>query len=206
MNRRDFVVHSAAAVASIGIAQRASASFPELGAAVRALRPYKVVFDQRFEPCRAFAAGAERLGCPIRPIAGDVTALWFDELQPSWARGEGPIVGITNHRALFCLEQLAWDDWMRVRARIEHHFEPDGTVRHRLFMPRSALHSAAVALAGDEKWPERLAVPLVSALSVDSRERPEEWTAVTRGPARGASHLSLASWVIAPSPVRGTSL
>ena len=206
MKRRDFVVHGAAAVASVGIAQRALASIPELGAAVRAPRPYRVVFDQRFAPCRAFAAGAGRLGCPVRPIAGDVTALWFDELQPSWARGEGTVVGVTNDKALFCLEQLAWDDWMRVRARIEHHFKPDGTVRHRLFMPRSALRSAAVALAGDEKWPERLAVPLVTALGADSRERPVEWTAVTRGPARGASQLSLVSWVIAPSSVRATSL
>jgi hypothetical protein len=206
MNRRDFVVHSTAAVASIGIAQRAVASIPELSAAVRAPRPFRVVFDKRFEPCRAFAAGAARLRCPVRPIAGDVTALWFDELQPSWARGEGTLVGITNDKALFCLEQLAWDDWMRVRARIEHRFKPDGTVRHRLFMPRSALQSAAMALAGDEKWPERLAVPLATALRVDGREPAAEWTVVTRGPARGASQLSLVSWVIAPSPVRDTSL
>ena len=204
MNRRDFVVHSAAAVAGIGITQCALASIPEASAAVRAPRPYKVVFDTRFEACRAFAAGAARLGCPIRPIAGDVTALWFNELQPSWARGEGAVVGITNHKSLFCLEQLAWDDWMRVRARIEHRSAPDGTVRHRLFMPRPALQAATMALAGDEKWSERLAVPLVNAVSADTRERPAEGIAVTRGAAHFDSHLSLVSWVIAPSSALDT--
>ena len=99
MNRRDFVVGSTVAAAGIGIASGALAlaSCPAAGSAIHGPLPYKVIFDTRFAASRSFAAGAARLSCPIQGIAGDVTALWFNELQPRWARGEGTIVGMTTN-------------------------------------------------------------------------------------------------------------
>ena len=204
MNRRDFVVRGAAAAAAIGMAQcavaLASKSAP--AGAVRGALPYKVIFDARFDACRAFAAGAARLGCPVQRIAGDVTALWFNELQPHWARGEGSIVGMTTGTSLFCLEQLAWGQWMRVRARIEHWSGPDGTLRHRLLLPDSILPEATAALAGDARWPERLAGPLVNGLSVSRYRGSAERVVCTRSVSRDDPRPSLVSWIIATPATR----
>lgn len=118
MNRRDFVFRSTAATAGIGLAtlgqaaiNNAAVGWPESSG------PFKVVFDARFDAARAFATGAERRGWPVHAIEGDVTALWLYELQPRWAAGDGTVVGLTTERSLLCLEQLAWDQWMRVVTR-----------------------------------------------------------------------------------------
>jgi hypothetical protein len=134
MNRRDFALGAGAVAVSLGIMQRARAlSMPTVNvAAIRGQVPYTVLFDERFAACRSFAAGAKQLGCPVRSIAGDVTAVWFHELEPMWARGEGSMIGMTTHTSLFCLEQLASNHWWRVTERIEHQPEPNSAVRHRL--------------------------------------------------------------------------
>ncbi len=122
MNRRDFVLNGTAAAAGIGVAGFAAADVPG-GARVAAVHgppPYKVIFDARFQACRSFADGAARLGCTLQPVRGDVTAVWFNDLQPRWVQRKETVVGMTTVASLLCLEQLAWDQWMRVVARVEH--------------------------------------------------------------------------------------
>jgi hypothetical protein len=204
MNRRDFVVCSASAAAGLGIAVFA---LPASGNAtlqgVRGPLPYKVVVDTRFRASCSFGAHAARLGLALRPIAGDVTALWFRELQPLWAKGDRAVVGMTTSASLLCLEQLARDQWMRVVARVEHQPQPDGTLRHRLFLPGDTLTPARVALAERGRWAERLVGPLVAGLASRHTSRPAESVVLTSDALREDRGMTLVSWVIAARPSRG---
>ncbi len=192
MNRRDFMVHGTVA-AGLGVAAMTIAG----DRSFFGLAPYRVIIDARFPESCEFGASAGRMGCEIRPIHGDVTALWFNELQPHWARRKEAIVGMTTAHSLLCLEQLAWEQWMRVAARVEHRSQPDGTIRHRLLMPASALAETRSALEGNGHWAERVAAALVKRPGADPGGRPMQSVFITR-PARALSRISLVSWAIAP--------
>ena len=87
---------------------------PVLGHARIALY-YKVVFDERFQvPC-AFGAGAAARRIPTAAIRGDVTSLFFDDLDLRWKRGPALLAGYTTRASLFCLDLLARDRGMRIR-------------------------------------------------------------------------------------------
>jgi hypothetical protein len=198
MNRRDFVVHSAAAAAGIGVAALATVSAAATAARVsRSCRPYKVFFDTRYQASRAFGSHAAALSCPVRPIAGDVTALWFEELQPLWAKRKLPIVGMTTPASLLCLEQLAWEQWMRVVARVEHRQDTDGALRHRLFLHGSTLPAARAALADDDHWAERMFGQLLRQVATGQSGSRAETVVVASGNSPTDPGLSLVSWIIA---------
>ncbi len=200
MNRRDFIVRSTAA-AGFGVAALAIAgeNMPRPEPPSTGPLPHKVILDARFRQSCEFGASAVRMGCKIRPIHGDITALWFDELQPHWTRSKEAIVGMTTAASLLCLEQLAWEQWMRVVARIEHHCQPDGTVRHRLVMPENALAESRTAIEGNGVWAERLFGSLVKRTDAEYG-RAVQSVLYTRS-AYAAPALSLVSWVIAARSV-----
>jgi hypothetical protein len=75
------------------------------------------IFDHRFAAGRQFARSSEARGIATRPIANDVTSLWYSELHPLWKQQPVAIAGLTTYGALFCLERLAWDHGMRVLHR-----------------------------------------------------------------------------------------
>jgi hypothetical protein len=80
---------------------------------------YKVIFDERFPASVAFADQARREGLPVHGIRGDITALWFHDLDLRWKQGPAAIAGLTDANALFCLDLLARDKAMRVVSREE---------------------------------------------------------------------------------------
>ena len=80
---------------------------------------YKVIYDERFPASVAFADQARRHGLPVHGIRGDITALWFHDLDLRWKQGPAAIAGLTDANALFCLDLLARDRGMRVKARTE---------------------------------------------------------------------------------------
>ena len=75
---------------------------------------YKVIFDERFPASVAFANQAQRQGLPVHAIRGDITSLWFHDLDLRWKQGPAAIAGLTDPNALFCLDLLARDKGMRV--------------------------------------------------------------------------------------------
>ena len=83
---------------------------------------YKAIFDERFEVARAFAAGAAERGIPAAAIHGDITRLFFDDLDLRWRQGPVWLAGYTLPASLFCLDLLARDRGMRV----VHRAQPDG--------------------------------------------------------------------------------
>ena len=91
------------------------------GAAVRpiwvpnaGLPYYKAVFDERFpEPCRfAIESGARSI--PTAAIRGDITRLFFDDLDLRWRQAPVWLTGWTTPASLFCLDLLARDRGMRL--------------------------------------------------------------------------------------------
>ncbi len=88
---------------------------------------YKVIFDERFPASVAFGEVWSSRGAPVHAIRGDITDLWFQDLDPHWKKQPVAIAGLTAHGPLFCLEQLAWNHGMRVAFRIEQpSFDVDG--------------------------------------------------------------------------------
>jgi hypothetical protein len=80
---------------------------------------YKVIFDERFPASVAFGEAWKARGAAVHAIRGDITDLWFHDLDLQWRNRPAPIAGLTAHGPLFCLERLAWDRGMRVVSRVE---------------------------------------------------------------------------------------
>jgi|SRR5580698_6532266 hypothetical protein len=118
MNRRDFVLASATATATLACA------VPP----VQASAIFAVVFDQRFAAAQAFASTAAWRGHRVFGYDGDLTAMWLQELEPRWSRRAGALAGMTTPPALFCLEQLAAQHWLRVVTRTAQQAGPGQTL------------------------------------------------------------------------------
>jgi hypothetical protein len=78
------------------------------------LRPHLVIYDERFEAAQRFAVSVRSIPAPVHPIRGDVTQLWYSQLQPLWKRAPVAIAGLTTYAVMFCLEQLARDQQLRM--------------------------------------------------------------------------------------------
>jgi hypothetical protein len=80
---------------------------------------YKVIFDERFPASVAYGDQWTARGAAVHAIHGDITDLWFHDLDHQWKKQPVAIAGLTAHGPLFCLERLAWDHGMRVISRVE---------------------------------------------------------------------------------------
>ena len=99
----------------------ASALIPPLSA--RPVMPYyKAVFDERFEEARAFATQATARATPTAAIRGDVTNLFFNDLDLRWKLGPVWLIGFRTPSSLFCLQLLARDQ-MRMHLRSSTPFD-----------------------------------------------------------------------------------
>lgn len=115
-NRREFLQAGiAASLLPIAVAGRT------LAASEHADRVtfYKVIFDERFPASVAFGEEWKARGAAVHAIRGDITDLWFHDLDLQWKRQPVAIAGLTAHGPLFCLERLAWNHGMRVISRLE---------------------------------------------------------------------------------------
>ena len=94
----------------------------------------RVLFDERFDAARLFAAEAESRGATTTAINGSIHDLWYTDLYHRWREGRSPIAGITDFRSLFLLEMMAADAGMKVVHRVHHH-AGNGARSHRIFGP-----------------------------------------------------------------------
>jgi hypothetical protein len=106
-SRRVFLKSGLGACAASAIMRPVSGRAP-------VVRYYKAVFDERFEDSRAFAAGAAERRIPTAAIRGNMTILFFDDLDLQWRRGPVLLAGYTTPASLFCLDLLARDRGMRL--------------------------------------------------------------------------------------------
>jgi hypothetical protein len=125
MVTRRTILQGAVAATSIPIVAGVAWTPAEAAATTRALEHpslYKVLVDRRFAAARAFGRDAQWRGESVHAFDGDVTDLWYYDLQPRWQLARAAIAGLTAHGALFCLEHLARDVRMRVIHRAEHSY------------------------------------------------------------------------------------
>lgn len=161
------------------------------------MHPYPLIFDRRFPAARLFGAEAARHGLATTGFDGDVTALWFHDLGPRWAAARAPVAGITTPEALFCLEQLARDAWMRVTVRVEHAGAGARTCGHRVTGPASDVTRICAALEAGADWPARMALALSTASPRGAGGTVPRKIDVAGGlPAAGRA-ARLVSWLIA---------
>lgn len=158
---------------------------------------YKVIFDRRFPASVAFANEMKRLGGPSHGINGDITDLWFHDLDVRWKKGPAAIAGLTAHGPFFCLERLAWDHGMRVVFRGEHTRLADGGMEHVLSGPANMLQEAADLSAGGSNWACRVANLVTRCPQGRSRASTRTVVSPSAEPA-GDDTEPMFSWVIAP--------
>jgi hypothetical protein len=155
---------------------------------------HKVLVDGELAESVAYGEAAESSGFRLRVFArGDISDVWYDELDLLWRQQRVPIAGLTRHGPLFVLERFAWDRGMRVVFRGEHSPGPATVVSHRLRGSDEAVAAAARLVASGADWAEAFA--LASTLT-DPRRGRVSARAFT-SPGRLSSGERLYSWVIA---------
>lgn len=126
---------------------------------------YKAVVDQGLAESIAFGQTLAALKVPTATIAGDITRLWFDDLDRRWRQGPVAVSGLTAKGPLFCLEQLMGQYGLRLAFRGEHAYQADGSVLHRLEGDPGLLEVAPVLGASGPGWSRSLAALLAQAPS-----------------------------------------
>jgi hypothetical protein len=167
-----------------------------LPAATRA--PSLIVADTRFAASREFAAEALRRGDSITWIKGDITTLWYEELDHRWRDEKTPVAGLTEFGAFFCLERLAMDRGLRVAFKGEHR--RDGPqILHVLTGPGDVVTERTTL--SDRNWPPEIAhLSMASRVSGPVTSRLHRTTSL-----RGEQPSLLVSWMITPKRLRGES-
>ena len=129
-SRREFLQAGLAASLLPVVASELLAAISAAGSAKDSQAPhapfYKVIFDERFPSSVAFGEAWKARGAAVHSIRGDITDLWFHDLDRQWKKQPVAIAGLTAHGPLFCLERLAWDHGMRVTSRVEQKETYDG--------------------------------------------------------------------------------
>jgi hypothetical protein len=198
-SRREFLQMGVVALSlpiATGARAGTAASAPGQAKESAAVALYKVIFDTRFADSASFAEEAGRLGASIHGIRGDMTDLWYYDLDARWKKSPAAIAGLTAHGPLFCLEQLAWNHRMRVVFRGEHRYLPDGRVEHTFLGPESMVQRAGDLREGAD-WPSRIAGVIASCPSARAKTAQATITTVSRKAAQ-KDRETLFSWVIAP--------
>lgn len=191
-NRREFIqacIAASAVPAAAGLpwgpafAQPASPAF------------YRTVFDGRYSDSVVFGAEAERLGETTRNIDGDITGLWYNEIDAQWRDQTVAIAGLTAPGPLFCLERWGWDAGLRVVFRAEHR-TINGRLQHDFSGPRDLIADARALVSGPD-WSTQMARLVVSCrqeICVPSKTS----FAGHAGALETIDDEPLVSWVIAP--------
>jgi hypothetical protein len=196
-NRRDVLLGG---IALTGLPLVAHAAWDPSDAPRPRHGPYRVLFDDRFAESRRFGAEIARLGGAARAFSGDVTDVWYEDLDVRWRREPVAVAGMTRHGPLFCLERLAWGVGMRVAYRAEHWRASDGSMAHVIVAPEGTLQLAADLDIANIDW-ARNAARIVMCCPQDS------WSPAMRqfgsaAPIADDGDDPLISWIIAPRAPR----
>ena len=166
-------------------------------AATRHADLHAVLVEASHISARAFGAQLATRGTNVISLqGGDITAAWLAHIQPAWRARPATIAGLTTASALFCFEQLAWSQGLRVVFHAEHIVHADNVVEHALQRVDQGTNvgSAALLRAG-AGWPLRLADAMATRRVVTGSRQGPSWAALEPTLPDGAQLLT--SWVIA---------
>lgn len=90
------------------------------------------LFDSRFDESIAFANTLKSKDAPIIDIAEGLSTLWYSQLRNQLMIERKVLIGLTDRRELFCLEELARDVGMKVSLRVDHLIHTNGLVEHQI--------------------------------------------------------------------------
>jgi hypothetical protein len=195
MDRRTFCICSAVGALGVAAACARGESY-DVPDGVR-IPLHQVLFDSRFASSRAFGAAGARGGHTAVALQGDVTAVWLRHLQPAWAAGGGAIAGMTTAASLFCLEQVAKDQWMRVVVRIDHRRSTDGGLVHRVTAAEPMVSRICATFASSLHWPDASLGALSACVRSKNQPRVSRTVAAQERDASSSADMHLVSWVIA---------
>jgi len=207
LTRRRFVATGLAVSAAASVAAAASISGGTPNDPLGLSLPlHLALFDTRFPAAHVFARAMAIRGVSLAPYDGDVTPVWFHQLDPVWRRYPLAVTGLTTEGALFCLEQLACDNGMRVAYRGFHEASSEGGVRHLLESSSRRPQDVRGRLSGAEPWPAQVA-ELIASIDEPEPAFPSDAKARTRAHYRTRSRVEgngprLVSWLIAPKAWR----
>jgi len=212
-SRRDFMsagiaVSAAASLASVA-SVAVSAPGDPLGLHLPLDLPVPVdlaLIDTRFPAAHTFARALEMRGVSLAPFDGDVTPVWYEQLDPVWRHAPLTVAGLTTEGALFCLEQLAWDHGMRVAYRGMHVVSPEGGTEHLLETSTHRAQYVNGRLSGPQPWPAQVA-DLIAGIEQPVSAFPSPVEQRSRANYRTRSRTQndptrLVSWLIAPKNSR----
>jgi hypothetical protein len=164
-NRREFLQTGAvvSAIAANGVLLRDAKAI----GARSAIALDRAIYDDRYAEGRRFAAVVTAQGVATRALDdGDITRLWYEELEPLSRRELVAVAGLTQFGPMFVVERLAAERGMRIALRIEHRGMPDGTLTHVFAGPRETLALARAFETAD--WPSLVAALACRVGSDDS--------------------------------------
>jgi hypothetical protein len=190
-NRREFLQTSAvvSAIAANGVLVHEVEGIGARSAVALDL----ALYDDRYAEGRRFAAVAGAQGVATRALDnGDITRLWYEELERLLRRELVAIAGFTQFGPMFVVERLAAERGMRIALRIEHRGMPDGTLTHVFEGPRETLALARASENSD--WPA-----LMAALAWHVGGDDSAWlTAELAAPDLVSPHLPPSAATLAP--------
>jgi len=140
-NRREILQVALAAAAVLP-------GFKALAGAPGSMPLYKVLYDPRTPAGLSFAASAKRGGAPLHATRGDVTDVWFNELQPQWRQHRTATAGLTDFHSLFVLDMMARDAGMRAVYIATHRLCGRERFEHRLFGPHELVRQSSLVTDG----------------------------------------------------------
>ena len=159
---------------------------------------HAVLIDERHAAARALGAALAGRGSRVLPVPnGDVTDLWLREMGPAWRRAPVPVAGLTRPAVLFCLEQLAWAQGLRVVFHAEHVEAPRQATRHVVHACAAGPAVQDLALRGP-LWPTQVA-DVMSRFDTARRDTRSGPSCAGLLPALPADAELLTSWIIAPA-------
>lgn len=190
-NRRDVIKAGVAASAILGARPVLAAGQSGQPQNPPANRFHAVLYDTRYADSIAFAEAARRRGHDTVAIQGDVTAYWYQHLDPLWRQGPVAIAGLTEPGPLFVLERLAWEKGLKIAFKAAHTSE-EGRVAHDLSGPAEAMPDL----------PSRGWAPMMAWLISDAALQNTGAASRQIGKGKATVHMpedGLVTWVIAPA-------
>jgi hypothetical protein len=163
------------------------------------VQPFRIdgfVFDNRFVESVEAGRSAARHGSILHEIDGDVTDLWYHDLDSRWRGKPSAWAGITGDDALFVLENLAWDRRLRVMYRGRHAPPRNGLVEHALSGLVRMVDGTDIAIRS-ARWTYSLGESM--ARCSGRRESAKTIKLTTTEEMASGRTATLMSWIIVPS-------